>query len=444
MSRYFMSACVALGLICLPDTQAQAAQTIKLQTRLGQGVMQEGQAGNVYLRVSLEGIAAEEEGARIPANVMLVIDKSGSMSGERIAQAKEAALMALERLGEQDVLGIVTYSSTAEVLSPAARLRDTEEIRADIRSLQAGGSTALYAGVSQGIRELREFVDAYKVNRVILLSDGLANVGPSSPRELEALGREAGGDGISVTTIGLGLGYNEDLMTRLALASDGNHAFVEEPGDLVKIFNQEFGDVLAAVGSDVDIIIDCLDGFEPVRVLGREAKISDGKVRLKLNQIYSKQEKYIVVELKVSESRAKGTTRAAEVEVNYTDLASKTRSTVKGEAQVQFSGSEKEIQASVDKDVLAAVTTQIANERSEQAVELRDKGKTEEAKRMLRDNAAYLDEQAAKLPGAAAAPLKEMSKRSVRDAENLNTDVWDRTRKSMKADQYRNKTQQSY
>jgi Ca-activated chloride channel family protein len=444
MRRSFLSSLVAFGILALPSTQADAAQSVKLQTQLGQSVMPEGRSGQIYLRVSLEGIAPEEEGARIPANVLLVIDKSGSMKGERIEQAQEAALMAVERLGDDDVLGVVAYSNSAYTLFPAARLRNTDEIRTAIRELRAGGRTALYAGVSQGIRELREFIDPYKVNRVILLSDGLANVGPSSPKELEALGREAGREGISVTTIGLGLGYNEDLMTKLALASDGNHAFVEDPGDLVGIFNEEFGDVLAAVGGDVEIIIDCPEGFEPVRVLGREAQIDGGKVRVKLNQIYGKQEKYLVVELKVGEDRAQGTARAAQVEVNYTDLASKKRRSVKSEAEVKFSASEDDIKSSVNKDVIAAVTTQIATERSEKAVELRDKGQAEEAKRLLKENAAYLRDQAAKLPGSAAAPLRELSKKNLQDAENLNENVWERTRKSMRADQYRNKTQQSY
>jgi Ca-activated chloride channel family protein len=233
-------------------------------------------------------------------------------------------------------------------------------------------------------------------------------------------------------------------MAKLALASDGNHAFVEDPDELVRIFNEEFGDVLAAVGSDVEIIIDCPDGFEPVRVLGRQAKIEGGKVRLKLNQVYGKQEKYFVVELKVSEERAKGTARAAEVEVNYTDLASKKRATVKGEAELSFSASEKDVRASMNDDVVAAVTTQIATERSEEAVELRDQGKMEEAKQLLQENAAYLKRQAEQLPAAAAAPLGEMSEKNARDAENLNSDVWDRTRKSMRANQYRSKTQQSY
>jgi Ca-activated chloride channel family protein len=375
---------------------------------------------------------------------MIVIDRSGSMKGERIEQAKEAALMAVERLGEKDVLGIVAYSDDATVLVPAARLRDTDEIRSAIRRLRADGRTALYAGVSQGMRELRPFLDRYKVNRVILLSDGLANVGPSSPHELESLGREAAEQGMSITTIGLGLGYNEDLMTRLALASDGNHAFVEHPGDLVRIFNEEFGDVLAAVGGDVDIEIECPEGFEPTRVLGRDARINGRKVSLKLNQIYGKQEKYVVVELNVDDARAHGSVEAAKVEVKYTDLASKQRSALSGKAELRFSKSDAEVKAGVNNEVVAAVTRQIATERNEEAVALRDKGKVEEAKRVLRENAEYLNRQAEQLPPAAAAPLQDLSKRNLDEEKNLTGEDWNKTRKSMRAQQYKDKTQQRY
>jgi Ca-activated chloride channel family protein len=444
MQKYFLSSFVAIGLLAQPVIEAQAAETIKLKAELSQTVLPEGKDGRVYLRVALEGLEQEEEGERIPANVMLVIDQSGSMKGQRLEQAKEAALMAAERLGDDDVLGIVSYSDNAYIRVPAGKFRDADAVRSAIRRLQANGRTALYAGVSQGLRELSEFVDPYKVNRVILLSDGLANVGPSTPRELAALGREAGADGVSVTTIGLGLGYNEDLMTQLALASDGNHAFVEHPSELVSIFNEEFGDVLAAVGGDVEIIIDCPDGFEPARVLGREARIENGKVYLKLNQLYAKQEKYAVVELKVSDDRAQGEALAAGVEVQYTDLRSKARRTVKSDAKLNFSSSEAEIEDGVNKTVQAAVVTQIATERSEKAVALRDSGKVEEAKKLLQENAAYLAEEAEKQPSAAAAPLQSLSKRNLTDAENLNDGDWDRTRKSMRANQYKNKVQQSY
>jgi Ca-activated chloride channel homolog len=445
MRSAFLSVFVALGLLGFAAPQAGAASpSIRLQADLAQTVMPEGQEGRVYLRVGLEGVARQEEGARTPANVLLVIDQSGSMKGDRIAQAKEAALMAVERLGDSDVMGVVSYSDNAYVLSPAARLRDTERVRAAIRHINAEGRTALYAGVSQGIRELRPFVDPYKVNRIILLSDGLANVGPSSPQELEGLGREAAQAGITVTTIGLGLGYNEDLMTRLALASDGNHAFVERPQDLVKIFNEEFGDVLAAIGSDVEIIIECPDGFEPVRVLGRQAQVETDRVKLKLNQIYGKQEKYVVVELRVTQKRAQGSAEAAKVRVDYTDLATKRRTSIDGRADIRFSGSQAEVKAGTNKDVMAAVATQIATERNEQAVSLRDSGKTEEAKKVLRENADYLKQQAENLPPASAAPLRELSEKNANDAENLSGQAWERTRKTMRAQQYKDKTQQRY
>ena len=135
------------------------------------------------------------------------------------------------------------------------------------------------------------------MNRVVLISDGLANVGPSSPAEVGELGRQLAGKGISVTTIGLGLDYNEDLMQRLAAASDGNHAFVESPRQLADIFDKEFGDALSIAAQDVTIIIECRAGFKPTRVLGREADISGSTIKLKLNQLQADNERYVVIEM---------------------------------------------------------------------------------------------------------------------------------------------------
>jgi Ca-activated chloride channel family protein len=444
MPRLIISGLCSFVLSLIAAHSVHAA-SVTLKAGFAQPVMQEGEGGRIYLRVSLEGLEPEGgEGRRVPANIVLVIDKSGSMQGQRIEQAKEAALMAVERLGERDVLGVVAYSDAATVLWPAGRVRDAGELRSDIRRLRADGRTALYAGVSQGLRELKPFVDPYAVNRVILLSDGQANIGPSSPSQLEALGREAARDNITVTTIGLGLGYNEDLMSKLALASDGNHAFVEDPDDLVDIFNEEFGDVLSAIGSDVDVIIECPDGFRPMRALGREARIEGQKVKLNMNKIYGKQEKYVVLELEADKSRARGEPQAAKVVVNYTDMASKEKKSLDGKAEIRFTRDAGEAKASINGEVMSSVAKQVATENNEKAVSLRDSGKVEEAKKVLKENADYLDRQAGSLPPAAAAPLRELSKKNVTDAENLSGGNWERQRKSMRAQQYKDKTQQKY
>jgi Ca-activated chloride channel homolog len=438
------SSLFSLILFLFPLSAAKAGSTVTVKAGFAQPVISEGEGGRVYLRVGLEGIAPEGEAKRVPANVVLVIDKSGSMQGARIAQAKDAALMALERLSERDVLGVVAYSDEAYTLSRTGPLRNVKAVRDDIMRLRAEGRTALFDGVSRGISELKPFVDAYAVNRIVLLSDGQANVGPSTPKELEALGRDAAKANITVTTIGLGLGYNEDLMSKLALASDGNHAFVEDPEDLIDIFNAEFGDVLSAIGSDVEIIIECPDGFRPMRALGRDATIDGQKVKLGMNKIYGKQEKYVVLELEVAKDRAKGEPAAAKVDVSYTDMASKEKRNIQGAAQIRFTRDAGEAKASVDGKVMEAVTRQIATENNEKAVSLRDSGKIDEAKKVLKENADYINRQADALPTTTAAPLRELSKKNQADAENLNEGNWDRQRKTMRAQQYKDKTQQKY
>jgi Ca-activated chloride channel family protein len=252
---------------------AEAASGVRLGVGLVNPVVLAGSRQRSYLRVSLTGYAPELVAKRPPANVAIVLDRSGSMQGEKIAQAREAALVALDMLDERDVLSVVTYDDTVSVLIPATRVQDRRWIANAIRRIEPGGRTALFAGVSRGAAELRKFLHEERVNRVILLSDGLANIGPDSPGALGELGASLRKEGMSVTTIGLGLGYNEDLMVRLAASSDGNHAFVESTEDLVRIFAAEFRDILNVVAREVTVEIRCRGAVLPVRVLGRDADV---------------------------------------------------------------------------------------------------------------------------------------------------------------------------
>ncbi len=424
--------------------EAGAGGAVKVQAELGQGVLVPGKTDKLYLRVSLAGLAPESERKRPPVNVAIVIDRSGSMAGRKMEQAKEAAILALERLGPRDYASIVAYNHEVELIVPASRVAGVDEMAGDIARLRASGRTALYAGTREGIRQVRKHLSERRVNRVILLSDGLANVGPSRPEDLARLGREAVGDGISVTTIGLGLGYNEDLMAKLAYNSDGNHAFVEHADDLVRIFNQEFGDVLDVVAQDIVIEIECGDGFRPRRVLGRQAEIKGNHVRLRLNQIYGRQEKYVVVELEPPHARKAGAADAsvAKVRVRYRAMADGKPYAVEDSAVVRYSRSIQEAEASINKKVMAAVATQIANERHERAVALRDKGRIKEAQQLLKDNAAYLDFSAQMY---AAPALKELSKKNRADAAAIaKRSEWSKTRKAMRALQHKLSVQQKY
>merc|ERR1712023_113770 len=108
-----------------------------------------------------------------------------------------------------------------------------------IKRIETGGSTALYGGVEAGGRQLDKFLSKQRINRVMLLSDGIANVGPSSNREISQLGSRLSKSGVSVTTIGLGHDYNETLMTSLAEASDANYYYVADVEELPGVFKDE-------------------------------------------------------------------------------------------------------------------------------------------------------------------------------------------------------------
>ena len=427
-----------------------SAASVTVDADLGQSVMPVGKSGKVYLRLSIKGAPAKGE-RRTPVNVALVLDRSGSMAGDRINAAKEAAEMALGRLAAEDVVSLVAYNHNVDILRKAERLGAENNLKSIISKITADGRTALHAGVVAGSEEVKRNLSPQRVNRVILMSDGLANVGPSTPRELGELGRELGSKGISVTTIGLGLDYNEDLMQRLAASSDGNHAFVEKASDLVKIFNAEFGDALSVTAQDIEIIIECRTGFRPTRVLGREAAIEGNRIRMKLNQLQGDNERYVVVELEQPERGTAGDAEIASVTVDYLDLDTGSRARADVQAKGRFSRDEKEIEQGTNKAVMTQVTTQIATETSEKAVELRDKGDVAGARRLLEGNALYLKDQRTLLgsgvnaaPAAAVGTLESLQKKQTEAASNLDEENWGRSRKAMRSDQHKSKVQQSY
>src|SRR5215470_7156124 len=302
----------------LPFTAAAADKPVRLEARLAQPVMKTGEMQKNYLRVALNGCERKHSNERPPVNVAFVIDRSGSMQGARIAQAREAAIMAINRLDRSDIASVVIFDDKVDVLIPSQPLDDRAKFAERIRQISTRGSTAIHAGVMEGAREVRKFKDPKRLNRIVLLSDGQANVGPSLPGDFAQLGRELLDDGISVSTIGLGLDYNEDLMLQLARASDGNHAFASAPNDLIQIFNREFDDVLAACAQTVSIDVELQPGVKVVRALSREGSVEDARARFNLNQVYAATEHYVLLELEFDGKAAADEQDFGRVHVAYT------------------------------------------------------------------------------------------------------------------------------
>jgi Ca-activated chloride channel family protein len=354
------------------------------------------------------GCRPEPSRERTPVNVSLVIDRSGSMAGERLEQARAAAIMAVNRLGPDDIASVVTFDHLAQRLVGAQQVTDRTLFIDRIRHIAVGGSTAIHDGVGLGASEVGRFKDPRRLNRVVLISDGQANVGPRRPDEFAALGARLLAEGISVTTIGLGLGYNEDLMLELARASDGNHAFARDPSDLIHIFNKEFDDVLASCAQTVSIDLEFSRGVRVVRALSRDGSIDGQRAQFRLNQIYAATEHYLLLELEVDQAvTAVGERELGVVKVGYLVPNSQNRQLVDTTIRARFSASEDEVKAAGDWRVAEAVVEQLARQRAQQAIRLKDSGHAAQARQLLEANAAELKTFLATAP-AASGRLREL------------------------------------
>jgi Ca-activated chloride channel homolog len=383
--------CIAGGLAWGIDGQREAKITVSAE--MDKPVVQTGAKQIAHIRIGLTGFKIEEPQERAPVNMSIVIDKSGSMNGEKIQRALEAAEMVVERLGREDILSVVAYDSTVKVILPATRVSDRETLIGKIRQIRAGGNTALFAGLSKGAAELRKFLADERVNRVILLSDGLANVGPSSPSDLGALGASLIKEGISVTTIGIGAQYNEDLMTQISIKSYGDHYFAENASQLAGIFDKELNRALRVVAQEVDIRIECAPGVRPVKVLGRESEINGNTVHLFTNQVFADQTRSIILQVELPEGIDKEKRDVADINVIYQNMKTKSHDKLDRQVAVAYAASEKTVMKSQNRVVLKDVIEVQAAENYQKAIKLQDEGKKEEAQKILFKNGEFIQQQ---------------------------------------------------
>lgn len=437
--KAFMHKPLLIGIVLALFAANGLAETIKLNVESDRDIYLCDKKQTAYLRIGLTGCPIEVLGDRTPVNVAIVIDKSGSMnSGGKIQRAKEAAILALHRLKSKDIVSVVLYDSDVEVLVPATKMTHRDRIIKKIRSINAGGSTALYAGVQTGAEELRKFLSNERVNRVVLLSDGLANVGPDSPKALGKLGADLVDEGISVTTIGLGTGYNEDLMSKLAYKSDGGHYFCEDADALAGVFDDEFGRALSVVAQEIKIEIICGEDMRPVRLLGREGTIKGRTVTLDIQSVYGEHEKYAILEVEIPPQKLNKMRELALVRINYEDMKSHKQTKTGRSIHASFSNSESKSDATLNKTMYADVVEQIAIENNERALALRDKGQIGQANQVLLDNVLYLRFNAEKLDSKR---LNEYAGINSLDADAVQKDDWNVQRKSMREEQTIRKTQ---
>jgi Ca-activated chloride channel family protein len=180
------------------------------------------------------------ETPRAPLDLALVIDRSSSMSGRPIAAALESAVRIVNGLRSDDRVTVVAFDDHIEVVQALTAVTDCAALTQRIKSIDARGSTNLFGGWEEGVKQLAPFTRKDRIARVILLSDGQANQGLLNEQEIFAQVTKAAGAGITTSTVGLGHGFNESLMTGMATAGEGVANFGQTADDLDEAFEEQF------------------------------------------------------------------------------------------------------------------------------------------------------------------------------------------------------------
>jgi Ca-activated chloride channel homolog len=195
---------------------------------------------------------------RPPLSLVVVLDRSGSMHGEPLENAKRAATVLVDRLSSEDAFALVTFSDSDQLIlnmgrATAAHKREAADA---IDKIYDDGGTCTSCGINRGAAELERSPIQGGVQRMVLISDGQANEGVWDRDELVGLAQATAAHGVSITTVGVGLDFDEQTMIRLGEVGRGNYYFVQDTANLGAMFASELSDLGATVATDVHLVIE--------------------------------------------------------------------------------------------------------------------------------------------------------------------------------------------
>jgi Ca-activated chloride channel family protein len=404
-----------------------AGDTLAIDARLGHASL----AKNTGTRETflLAQIAAGEDkttgtAASSPMNLALVIDRSGSMKGDRIANAMSAAVSAIERLRDGDSVTVVAFDSAAQVVVSPTRVSSASRpaMEAAVRNIRLGGDTCISCGLQEAMQQLSQTsLSGDRVNRMILLSDGATNSGIKDVPGLRAMASRMNARGVTISTIGVDVDFDEKVMAALAAEGNGRHYFVANASGIPAVFAQEFDDILASVAKEAELSIELAPGVEVAEVFDRSFRREGSKIIVPFGAFSAKQEKTVLIKLRVPADR-EGKESVADIKLAYRDLLKKSDGSAGGNLSlaIRADGSE---QKELDPFVAARVERSRTATTLTDANKLFEQGRVDEARAKLSRRQIELKRiEDESLAFAKASPAKSAPARA---AKSLDRDFED-------------------
>ena len=363
--------------------------------------MPTGEENFIYLYVSAKAAKYPVDKKNTPLNLSLVLDRSGSMSGAKLKYAREASKIVIDHLGENDQLSIIAYDHEIEVMQPSLRItsnKTRKQLKRKIDAIFHNGSTNLGGGMLEGFKEVSEYYKDDYVNRVLLLSDGLANKGIIDPEILKDTARYFNQrQNISLSTFGLGADFDEDLMEGLSVFGGANYYFIDKAVKVPQILLREL-QILQHVVSQKEH----LKVFFPKDILRLEkafglpvVKEKEGQVTIPFSNMFAEEEKAVLLKFLVSKHLQKPLeiptyfSYRGIVNHRFDEAPIQTEKSIK----IIPASSLEQCESSVNKLVGSKVALYEGNAVFRDAIEAVDDHKINYAIRLLNKNLTYLSEQ---------------------------------------------------
>lgn len=305
------------------NTPSQNTPAILLQPLKSALIIGHDQRVLVLVRVQAPDADPAPAKVRPPYHLALVIDRSGSMSGEPLHEAKRCAGYIVDQLRPDDRASLVQFDNQVKLLVPAEPVGNRKALHQALNAIQEGGMTNLHGGWEAGATSLAEHVRQAGLSRVILLSDGNANEGITSAGEIAAECTRLADLGVTTSTYGLGRDFNEELMVAMAKGGQGNHYYSETAKDLFEPFAEEFDLIANLYARQVRLSLGTPEGIQGTLLNDYVVEEQRGFPIIRMPDLAWGAEAWALVELKVPAPLDGTDTLLLQVEVTGVDLDGK-------------------------------------------------------------------------------------------------------------------------
>jgi Ca-activated chloride channel family protein len=381
--------------------------TLLLDGRLGHSAVPRsttGTAASTFLLATVtasDPVSGASSGSSASSHLVIVVDRSGSMAGEKMRNAIAAASGAVDRMRDGDRVTVVAFDTTASLLVPPTTVDPASRsaVQSAIRAMRPGGDTCISCALDRASEVLTASrLGADEVRRILLISDGEPTTGVRDTSGLRALAGRARDEGFAISTIGVDLAFDERVMAAIAQESNGRHWFVPDATALPEVFDQELGSLQASVASDAELTIEPAPGVVIDEVLDRSFRREGGKIVVPLGAFDGGQEKTVLLRASVP-ADGEGPERVARMSLAYRDVGARKDARCGGTLALEVGGEGADHQ-----ELDPFVATRVERSRTEHALldanELFSKGRASEARAEL---ARRQTELALAAPKAAAA-----------------------------------------